>query len=70
MSNVVDSRERAQHETHLPTPLTTAEIPAATGEYQVHLVEDAKKLTVSLKVQFTPTGGSSASKTVKVTFKR
>ena len=29
-----------------------------------------KKLTVSLKVQFTPTGGTSASKTVKVTFKK
>jgi AAA family ATP:ADP antiporter len=48
VSNVVDSRERAQHETHLPPPLTTAEIPAATGEYQIHMIEDAKKLTVSL----------------------
>jgi AAA family ATP:ADP antiporter len=48
VSNLVDSRERARHETHLPPPLTTAEIPAATGEYQIHTVEDAKKLTVSL----------------------
>jgi AAA family ATP:ADP antiporter len=48
VSNVVDSRERARHETHLPLLLTTAEIPAATGEYQIHTVEDAKKLTVSL----------------------
>ncbi len=48
VSNVVDARERAQHETHLPPLLTTAEIPAATGEYQVQLIEDAKKLTVSL----------------------
>jgi ATP:ADP antiporter, AAA family len=48
LSNVVDARERARHETHLPLHLTTAEIPAATGEYQVQLVEDAKKLTVSL----------------------
>src|SRR5829696_6588955 len=48
ISNVVDTRERAQHETHLPANLTTAEIPAATGEYQIDLVEDAKKLTVSL----------------------
>jgi ATP:ADP antiporter, AAA family len=48
MSNVIDARERAQHETHLPLHLTTAEIPAATGEYQVQLVEDTKKLTVSM----------------------
>ena len=48
LSNVVDARERSQHETHLPLHLTTAEIPAATGEYQVQLVEDANKLTVSL----------------------
>jgi AAA family ATP:ADP antiporter len=48
VSNLVDSRERARHETHLPVLLTTAEIPAATGEYQIHTVEDAKKLTVSL----------------------
>jgi ATP:ADP antiporter, AAA family len=48
ISNVVDTRERVRHETHLPLHLTTAEIPAATGEYQVQMVEDAKKLTVSL----------------------
>jgi AAA family ATP:ADP antiporter len=48
VSNVVDSRERARHETHLPPVLTTAEIPAATGEYQIHMIEDAKKLTVSV----------------------
>ena len=28
--------------------LTTGEIPAATGEYQIEMVEDVKKLTVSL----------------------
>jgi AAA family ATP:ADP antiporter len=33
---------------HLPLHLTTAGIPAATGEYQIQMVEDAKKLTVSL----------------------
>ncbi|HWI73603.1 MAG TPA: hypothetical protein VNT55_16720, partial [Baekduia sp.] len=33
-------------------------------------VKRHKTLSVSLKVQFTPTGGTSASKTVKVTFKR
>lgn len=48
ISNVVDSRERERHETHLPSSLTTAEIPAATGEYQVHMIEDVRKLTVSL----------------------
>jgi len=48
ISNVVDARERARHETHLPTHMTTAEMPAATGEYQVAMVEDMQKLTVSL----------------------
>jgi ATP:ADP antiporter, AAA family len=48
ISNLVDSRERYRHEKHLPAHLTTAEIPAATGEYQVEMVEDMKKLTVSL----------------------
>jgi ATP:ADP antiporter, AAA family len=48
VSNVIDARERARHETHLPSHLTTAEIPAATGEYQIQTVEDTKKLTVSL----------------------
>ncbi len=48
VSNVVDSRERARHETHLPAHLTTAEIPAATGEYEIHATDEAQKLTVSL----------------------
>jgi AAA family ATP:ADP antiporter len=48
VSNVVDARERARHETHLPFHLTTAEIPAATGEYQIQELEDTSKLTVSL----------------------
>jgi AAA family ATP:ADP antiporter len=48
ISNLVDARERAQHEAHLPLQLTTAELPAATGEYQIQTVEDARKLTVSL----------------------
>jgi AAA family ATP:ADP antiporter len=48
VSNVVDARERAQHETHLPPHLTTAEIPAATGEYQIQAIEESQKLTVSL----------------------
>lgn len=48
ISNLVDARERARHETHLPSHLTTAELPAATGEYQIETIEDSKKLTVSL----------------------
>jgi len=48
VSNVVDARERAKHETHLPPHLTTAELPAATGEYQILAMEEAQKLTVSL----------------------
>jgi ATP:ADP antiporter, AAA family len=48
ISNVVDARERGRHELHLPLHLTTAEIPAATGEYQIQTIEDSKKLTVSL----------------------
>jgi ATP:ADP antiporter, AAA family len=48
VSNVVDARERARHETHLPAHLTTAEIPAATGEYQIQALAESEKLTVSL----------------------
>jgi AAA family ATP:ADP antiporter len=48
ISNLVDARERARHETHLPLHLTTAELPAATGEYQIQTIEDSEKLTVSL----------------------
>jgi AAA family ATP:ADP antiporter len=48
VSNFVDARERARHETHLPAHLTTAEIPAATGEYQIQTTQDAHQLTVSL----------------------
>ena len=48
ISNLVDARERGRHETHLPSHLTTAELPAATGEYQIQTIEDSKKLTVSL----------------------
>jgi AAA family ATP:ADP antiporter len=48
VSNVVDARERARHETHLPPHLTTAEIPAATGEYSILAMQEAQTLTVSL----------------------
>ncbi|HET6779250.1 MAG TPA: MFS transporter [Gemmatimonadales bacterium] len=48
ISNLIDARERAKHEAHLPVQMTTAELPAATGEYQIHTHEDSEKLTVSL----------------------
>ncbi|HZA97521.1 MAG TPA: MFS transporter [Gemmatimonadales bacterium] len=48
ISNVVDAHERGRHELHLPLHLTTAEIPAATGDYQIQTVQESKKLTVSL----------------------
>jgi ATP:ADP antiporter, AAA family len=48
VSNLVDARERTRHETHLPPHMTTAEIPAATGEYQIQAMVEAHKLTVSL----------------------
>jgi ATP:ADP antiporter, AAA family len=48
ISNLVDARERAHHETHLPLHLTTAEIPAATGEHQIQTLDQTEKLTVSL----------------------
>jgi ATP:ADP antiporter, AAA family len=48
INSVVDARERAQHEIHLPAHLTTAELPAATGEYQIQTLEDSKQLEVSL----------------------
>ena len=49
LGNVADARERARCEAGMPPALTTAEIPAATGEY---LVEEAgpaeERVTVSL----------------------
>jgi AAA family ATP:ADP antiporter len=64
VSNVVDARERARHETHLPAHLTTAEIPAATGEYQIHAMEETHKLTVSLP----GTGSMSRRGTFRLVF--
>src|SRR5215212_8241853 len=64
ISNLVDSRERTRHETHLLPNLTTAEIPAATGEYQVMMLEDEKKLTVSLP----GTGPSTRAGTFRLVF--
>ena len=48
ISSLVDTRERNRQEAHLPLSLTTAELPAATGEYLIQDLEDTKKLTVSL----------------------
>jgi len=48
ISNLVDTRERARCEAGIPLRFTTAEIPAATGEYLVQQTADREKLTVSL----------------------
>ncbi|MGH7509987.1 MAG: NTP/NDP exchange transporter [Gemmatimonadales bacterium] len=64
ISNLVDAWQRDRHETHLPLALTTAEIPAATGEYQIQTFEDADKLTVSLP----GTGPTSRPGTFRLVF--
>jgi AAA family ATP:ADP antiporter len=48
LSNRVDARERARCEAGIPLRFTTAEIPAATGEYLVQSGPDAERLTVSM----------------------
>ncbi len=48
LSNVVDARERRRAETGIPARFTTAEIPAATGEYQVETVGESTRVTVSI----------------------
>jgi AAA family ATP:ADP antiporter len=48
IGNIVDARERARCEADLPPRFTTAEIPAATGEYLIQEEADGEKLTVSL----------------------
>jgi AAA family ATP:ADP antiporter len=48
IGNLVDARERARCEAGLPLRFTTAEIPAATGEYLIQTTADSEKLTVSL----------------------
>jgi hypothetical protein len=47
LSNVVDTRERRRSERGLPARLTTAQIPAATGEYQLTPSPEGVKVTVS-----------------------
>ncbi len=48
LGNQVDRRERARNEAGLPARFTTAEIPAATGEYLIQDAANVEKLTVSL----------------------
>ncbi len=48
LSNVADARERARHEAGLPPRFTTAEIPAATGEYLVESSDAGERITISL----------------------
>jgi len=47
LSQLADARERARNEATLPARLTTAEIPAATGEYQILATAEGPKVTVS-----------------------
>jgi AAA family ATP:ADP antiporter len=47
LSLVVDNRERRRSERGLPARLTTAQIPAATGEYQLTPSPEGVKVTVS-----------------------
>ena len=48
LGNLADARERTRHEAGLPPRFTTAEIPAATGEYLVEGTDAGEKITVSL----------------------
>ncbi len=48
IGNVVDLRERRRCESNLPPRFTTAEIPAATGEYLVQEGDAGDRLTVSM----------------------
>jgi AAA family ATP:ADP antiporter len=43
-----DARERARNEATLPARFTTAELPAATGEYEILQTADGPKVTVSV----------------------
>lgn len=47
LGNLVDRRERERCETGIPPRFTTAELPAATGEYQIEEGPDASRVTVS-----------------------
>lgn len=47
LSQLADARERRRNEATLPARFTTAEIPAATGEYEILQTADGPKVTVS-----------------------
>ena len=48
LGNLADRRERRRCEANLPPRFTTAEIPAATGEYLVQEADGTAQVTVSL----------------------
>ena len=48
LSTMVDRRERHRSEAGIPERFTTAQIPAATGEYEILTKGDTKTVTVSL----------------------
>ncbi|HWA56568.1 MAG TPA: MFS transporter [Gemmatimonadales bacterium] len=48
LSQMADSRERRRNEQSLPSRLTTAELPAATGEYQILSTAEGPRVTVSV----------------------
>lgn len=48
LTNVVDARERRRAEQGVPARFTTAELPAATGEYQVLQSAEGPRVTVSV----------------------
>jgi AAA family ATP:ADP antiporter len=58
LSNHADARERRRCEANLPPRFTTAEIPAATGEYQLVESAEGTKLTVSMTGALPPSQGA------------
>lgn len=48
LTQLADARERARNESSLPARFTTAELPAATGEYEILNTAEGPKVTVSV----------------------
>jgi AAA family ATP:ADP antiporter len=48
LSQLADSRARRHNESDIPSRFTTAELPAATGEYEILNTADGPKVTVSV----------------------
>lgn len=48
LTRLADARERAKNEATLPARFTTAELPAATGEYEILDTAEGPKVTVSV----------------------